>query len=110
MLTSVVDLIASNSLVACRRDEGPKLQKILIRIALSQDSPNSNAVQKSLFAFSAIHRNGLHTYASRLKQSALSTLTSLAKDGVETYEVIFHVATLMLLCCFEVRLSSTNVR
>lgn len=108
MLTSVVDLIASNSLVACRRDEGPKLQTILIRIALSKDSPYSNAVLKSLFAFSAIHRYGLHTYADKLKQAALSTLTALTKGGVQDNEVIFHVATLMLLCCFEVRPSKIN--
>jgi len=74
-------------------------------VALSNDTPSSAAVLQSLLAFSYHHRYGLQPYASRLKLSALSALAASAKNGVDAHEVIPHVAALMLLCCFEVRMT-----
>jgi len=77
-----------------------------MRVALSK-SGASAAVLQSLLALSSLHRHGLQSHAARLKLSALSVLGASAKAGVDTYEVISHVATLMLLCCFEVRMQNT---
>jgi len=107
-LTNLVDSIASNSLVAVKpNDRSPYLRDILIRVALSKDTPSSAAVLRSLLALSSLHRHGFQSHATRLKLSALSALAASAKTGLNTHEVIPHVATLMLLCCFEVRIPAT---
>jgi len=77
-----------------------------MRVALSEGAASA-AVLQSLLALSSLHRHGLQSRAARLKLSALSALAASAKAGVNAYEAIFHIAALMLLCCFEVRVQST---
>lgn len=79
------------------------MRDVLIRIALSNNAPLSTAVLQSLLAFSSVHRHGLQSHATQLKLSAISILAASAKTGVDVNQVMLHVATLMLLCCFEVR-------
>jgi hypothetical protein len=76
-----------------------------MRVALSEATESSAAVLQSLLALSSLHRHGLQPHAARLKLSALSALAASAKTGVGGHEVISHVAGLMLLCCFEVRMT-----
>lgn len=67
---------------------------------------------QALLAFSSLHRYGLQSQAVELKISALSMLAevSLAPEhGAK--EVIYHTATGMLLCSFEVyHLSCTSAQ
>ena len=106
-MTRLVDSVASNSLTAVSPSEGaPNLRDIIIRVALSNDTLSSAAVLQSLLAFSSLHRHGLQLHAAQLQLSALSMLAASARSGVGTHEVISHIAALMLLCCFEVRIKS----
>lgn len=116
MLIYIVEEVASNSLMSISfSPDSPNLREVIIRVALSNDSPSSSAVLKALLGFSSLHRNGLQSHATRLKVSALSALAAAARTGVPSDEVIPHIAAGMLLCCFEVgfrltiRISSTEV-
>lgn len=99
---SLVDSRAFYSLTTVGEDSR-SLRDCLIRVALSYDSPSSAAVLKSLLAFASLHRYGFQSHAAQLKLSALSVLAASAKTGVDSHEVIPHLAAGMLLCCFEVR-------
>ncbi len=103
-LTYLVDSVASKSLIAINPKEGfPTLRNVLVRMALSNSTLSSAAVLQSLLALSSLHRHGVQSHAARLKLSALTILSTSAKTGVDPAEVMSHVASLMLLCCFEVR-------
>ncbi|KAF4634342.1 hypothetical protein G7Y89_g3766 [Cudoniella acicularis] len=104
-LVQYFESIASKSLTTVK-EGAPDLRDVLIRIALSNGAPLSTAVLQSLLAFSSLHRHGLQSHAARLKLSAISALAASARTGVGVHQVISHVATLMLLCCFEIQQAS----
>jgi hypothetical protein len=78
------------------------LGTVLMRIALSSNTPSALAVLRSLLAFSSIHRDGVVGQALDLKISSLTTLAAAWKGNLSTEELIQHVAAGMLLCSFEV--------
>jgi len=62
-----------------------------------------------LLAFSSLHRYGLQPQAAKLKISALKALTQAsAAPNLGPKETIEHTATGMLLCSFEVHISSCS--
>ncbi|KAH8647183.1 fungal-specific transcription factor domain-containing protein [Xylariales sp. PMI_506] len=88
-----------------------KIRDILLRLAFSDDSSASNAVLKSTLAFSSLHRYGLHAEAAKLKLSAIQELESSSQNGIEAVKVIYHVATGMMLCYFEIQdIEKTSVQ
>ena len=76
--------------------------EILIRVALTSDTPSSTAVLRSLLALSSLHRYGIQSQALELKISSLKSLAIASKSTFGDKEVIQHVAAGMLLCSFEV--------
>jgi hypothetical protein len=78
------------------------IRNILLRMALSDGSPTTNAVMQSMLAVSSLHRFGPRSQAINLKQSALRTLAESLVTGIDTKEALQHMAAGMLLCTFEV--------
>ncbi|KAK7885159.1 hypothetical protein LTR67_010650 [Exophiala xenobiotica] len=99
--------VASHSLTTL--DHDPRgLGTAVVRIALAPNTQSAAAVFQSLLALSSLHRDGPQPHASTLKASALRALAAAASNtnlGTRE-EVIQHIATGMLLCSFEVHLSS----
>jgi hypothetical protein len=80
-----------------------------MRLALSDDTPSSKAVLRSILALSSLHRHGLQLKAVELKVSSLNALAIASKSKLSIKEVIQHVAAGMLLCSFEVGISSSTI-
>lgn len=103
-LTDVVQHTASRALAIFGHDPA-ELGNVLIRIALASNTTSAIAVRKSLLAFSALHRHGLHKQAVEDKISAIKALSTIVGTNMGTLEAIQHVAAGMLLCSIEVRSS-----
>jgi len=100
--------VASASLATFGYD-ATALGTILVRIALHGQTPDAAAVLHALLAFSSLHRYGLQAQAAKLKISALKALTQAsAASSLGLKETIEHTATGMLLCSFEVHISSCS--
>ncbi|KAI4867611.1 hypothetical protein F4820DRAFT_467503 [Hypoxylon rubiginosum] len=96
---------ASQSLTTFGHDP-TKVGNILLRVALTSDTPSAIAVLKSLLALSSLHRYGVQTQAVELKISALKALAAASEGNLGTKEAIQHIAAGMLLCSFEIHQSS----
>ncbi|XXH02444.1 hypothetical protein Hte_008819 [Hypoxylon texense] len=96
---------ASQSLTTFGHDP-TKVGNILLRVALTSETPSAIAVLKSLLALSSLHRYGVQTQAIELKISALKALATASESSLGTKEAIQHVAAGMLLCSFEIHQSS----
>ncbi|KAK4177824.1 fungal-specific transcription factor domain-containing protein [Triangularia setosa] len=97
---------ASRSLAILGHD-GVELGNALIRIALANTSASATAVLHCLLAFSALHRDDVHSQAFELKITALQALAAAsAITPLGTAEAIQHVAAGMILCSFEAHRSS----
>ncbi|KAI5868244.1 fungal-specific transcription factor domain-containing protein [Durotheca rogersii] len=83
------------------------LGSILMRIALSSDSPSCIAVRKSMLALSTLLRHGLSWQSERLKLCAIRALMASAEDGITLTNAAQHVAAGMLLCIFEIHTNSS---
>lgn len=82
---------------------------MLVRIALHGQTPDAAAVLDALLAYSSLHRYGLQPQAAKFKISALKALTQAsAAPSLGPKETIEHTATGMLLCSFEVHISSCS--
>ncbi|KAK0671280.1 fungal-specific transcription factor domain-containing protein [Cercophora samala] len=97
---------ASKSLAIFGHDSF-ELGNALIRIALANTSASATAVLQCLLAFSALHRDDVHSQAFELKITALQALGAASSiTPIGTTEAIQHVAAGMLLCSFEAHKSS----
>ncbi|KAK5654587.1 hypothetical protein OQA88_7216 [Cercophora sp. LCS_1] len=88
-----------------------ELGNTLIRIALSENTPSAGAVHKAILAFSSLHAHGVHSQAMELKISALRALAAMPRPKDANISCICaaqHIAAGMLLCCFEIHLSSCS--
>jgi len=101
VLTATVQKYACRSLPIWGH-EPVELGRVLIRIALASNTSSALAVLHALLAFSALHRYNVSAQAVELKISALGALTAVPDGKIGTLEAIQHVATGMLLMCFEV--------
>jgi hypothetical protein len=75
---------------------------LLMRLALSDNSPASMAVLQSALALSSFHRNGLKADVYRLKARALRILITSCIPCIEDPMVVQHIAASMILCHLEV--------
>ncbi|RAK95682.1 Zn(II)2Cys6 transcription factor [Aspergillus ibericus CBS 121593] len=78
------------------------LGRLLMRMALSDDSPTAVAILRAILALSSLHRDGLQAQAGRLKISALRALVAAPKTDITPAEAAQHVAAGMLLCSFDI--------
>ncbi|KAL3442403.1 fungal-specific transcription factor domain-containing protein [Aspergillus insuetus] len=96
-----VESTASKSLAIL--SHSPKdLGRILLRMALINNSPSSTAVLRGLLALSSIHRYGLQGQGFELKISAIKALGEASRSTIGAAEALQHVAAGMLLCSFEI--------
>lgn len=97
---------ASKSLAIFGHDSF-ELGNALIRIALANTSASATAVLQCLLAFSALHRDDVHSQAFELKITALQALGAASSiTPIGATDAIQHVAAGMLLCSFEAHKSS----
>lgn len=80
------------------------LRTVIARLALSSNTQSSQAVMQSLFALSSLHRHGIQLQSTKFKALALRALRASSSNGIGRHEVAQHIASLMLLCSFEVSL------
>jgi hypothetical protein len=92
---------ASRSLAIFGHDSA-HVGKMLMRIALTGNTPSAAAVLYSIFALSSLHRYGCQEQAFEFKISTLRALANMTMRKLTATETIQHVAAGMLLCSFEV--------
>ncbi|KAH8697006.1 fungal-specific transcription factor domain-containing protein [Talaromyces proteolyticus] len=97
--------IGSSSLTTFGNDP-MDMGKLLIRMALANNTPSATAIRQSLLAFSSLHRNRLQSQAAEFKVSAIRALGDATKREIGTMEAFQHVAAGMLLCSFEIHQTS----
>ncbi|EEU43814.1 uncharacterized protein NECHADRAFT_73999 [Fusarium vanettenii 77-13-4] len=93
--------LASYSLMAFGHDAS-KIREVLVRMALSDNSPCATAILKSALALASYHRDRDHSHADRLKIAALRALAASTQGVIGADESIRHVAAGMLLCTLEI--------
>ncbi|KAH8898662.1 hypothetical protein GQ53DRAFT_791009 [Thozetella sp. PMI_491] len=93
-----VELHASNILAIFDHDKKP-FQTLLLRLAIFD---TSHAVLLAILALSSLHRYGLQPETLQLNSRVLHALGHLGNDRVDASSAIRHIATLMILCHFEV--------
>ncbi|RSM03261.1 hypothetical protein CDV31_010537 [Fusarium ambrosium] len=79
-----------------------KIREVLVRMALSDDTPSATAILKSALALASYHRDKDHSHADRLKIAALRALATSTQGTIGADESIRHVAAGMLLCTLEI--------
>lgn len=82
--------------------DAPKIREVLIRMALSENTPSATAILKSALALASYHRDKDHAHADRLKIAALRSLAASTQGVIGPEESIRHVGAGMLLCTLEV--------
>lgn len=82
--------------------DASKIREVLVRMALSDNSPCATAILKSALALASYHRDRDHSHADRLKIAALRALAASTQGVIGADESIRHVAAGMLLCTLEV--------
>lgn len=74
----------------------------LQRIALSDGSSSTSALQRALLALSALYRHGHGLRAEEMKLSALQALSRSVSQATDVKIAVQHVAASMVLSVFEV--------
>ncbi|KAJ4214609.1 hypothetical protein NW759_010163 [Fusarium solani] len=92
---------ASFSLMAFGHD-ALKIREILVRMALSDNTPSATAILKSALALASYHRDKDHSHADRLKIAALRALAASTQGVIGADESFRHIAAGMLLCTLEI--------
>lgn len=87
-----------------------KIRDVLVRMALSDDTPSATAILKSALALSSYHRYKDHSRTDQLKIAALRALAASTKGIIGAEDSIRHVAAGMLLCTLEARNPSIGVQ
>lgn len=93
--------MASESLSVLGFETGDVLSLVL-RMALSIQTPATAAVLQGIFALSALHRDGLNEQSAQLKARALQALASSATGDMNTAAAAQHVVCGLMLSTFEV--------
>ncbi|KAF4459654.1 Arginine metabolism regulation II [Fusarium albosuccineum] len=89
-------------------NDAVKIPQILIRMALSDNTPSATAIFMSMLALASFHHDGLQSRVAHFKISALRALSASTKGEVGAAESIRHVAAGMLLCTLEIQQSSAE--
>ncbi|KAF5005113.1 hypothetical protein FDECE_8433 [Fusarium decemcellulare] len=98
---------ASLSLTTFGHDAA-KIPQILIRMALSDNTPSATAIFMSMLALASFHHDGLQSRVAHFRISTLRALSASTKGEVGAAESIRHVAAGMLLCTLEIQQSSAE--
>ncbi|KAI0502915.1 hypothetical protein F5B22DRAFT_652607 [Xylaria bambusicola] len=87
-----------------------ELGRVLLRMALTDDSPSATVLLRLVLAFASLHLHGIQIYALEQKTVALSMLASNCQDkDLDVDETIWHVVSgIMLYSCEVLRPSSTS--
>lgn len=104
---ATVETVVSKILAMLDSDRA-RICRLLMQMALSDDSPASKAVLQSILALASLHRDGDQAGAARLKLSALSALLASTENGISAKSGIQHIAAGMLLCAYEVRIELSS--
>ncbi|KAL4861781.1 fungal-specific transcription factor domain-containing protein [Aspergillus spectabilis] len=96
---------ASQSL-AILGHEPMTLGGILMRMALTSNTPSAVAVRRALLGLSSLHRYGLQGQAMDFKIASIRALAFASTNEISTAEAIQHVAAGMLLCSIEIHKTS----
>lgn len=83
--------------------ETSNVLSLVLRMALSVQTPATAAVLQSIFALSALHRDGPNEKSAHLKVRALGALASSATGDINSIAAAQHVVCGLLLCTFEVK-------
>jgi hypothetical protein len=79
------------------------IRNALLQIALAPNTNSGHAPLYALLAFSSLRRSGLSHTTMQFKLAALRALSASAARATQgPAEAAQHIATLMLLCAYEV--------
>jgi hypothetical protein len=92
----------ASSILAIFDPDKNEFMSLLLRMALSDNSPSSMAVLQSALALSLFHRHGLQADVFRFKARALRTLITSCNHTIERPTLVQHIAARMILCHLEV--------
>lgn len=101
-LTYLVESVASYSLSTLGLDT-TALRVVLLRLALSFNTPATASLLQSLLAVASVHRNGNQSQADKYKMAAIRAMRTSVNETQGSDELLQHIAAGMLLCSFEVR-------
>lgn len=91
------------NLVSMFESNRTKVRRLLMQMALSDDSPSSKAVMHSMLALASLYRDGNQSHAAELKSSAIYALMLSSGKDISAGSALQHVAAAMLLCAYEAR-------
>lgn len=103
---AVVEMVVSNTLAMLDSDR-TRIRRLLMQMALSDDTPPSKAVLQSILALASLHRSGQQEHAAQLKLSALHALMASPERHLSPKAGIQHIAAGILLCSFEVSIDAS---
>ncbi|KAF2272616.1 uncharacterized protein EI97DRAFT_406091 [Westerdykella ornata] len=89
-------------------DDPSQVGTLLIRMALTGNTPSATAVLYALLAVSSLHQNGIQEQAIKYKISALNKLALASRTKFGVPELLQHIAAGMLLGSFEVHQASST--
>ncbi|KAI1266678.1 fungal-specific transcription factor domain-containing protein [Xylariaceae sp. FL1019] len=85
------------------------IRDLLMSMTLAYDTLPGQGLFCALLAFSSLRRSGLHQETMKFKVAALHALSASAKEAAKGWvEAVQHVATLMVLCAFEILLPTES--
>ncbi|KAI0150262.1 fungal-specific transcription factor domain-containing protein [Xylariaceae sp. FL1272] len=85
------------------------IRDLLMSMTLAYDTLPGQGLFCALLAFSSLRRSGLHQETMKFKVAALQALSASAKEAAKGWvEAVQHVATLMVLCAFEIVLPTES--
>ncbi|KFY12546.1 hypothetical protein V492_03819 [Pseudogymnoascus sp. VKM F-4246] len=99
-LLNYFEMVVSNTLPMLDTDRS-RIRRLLLQMAVSDDSPSSKAVLLSILALSSLHRDGQQEHAAQLKQSAIQALLASPEKHLSPEAGIKHIAAGILLASFE---------
>ncbi|KAI0968310.1 fungal-specific transcription factor domain-containing protein [Xylaria arbuscula] len=77
------------------------VSRMLMRMALADDSPSATAVMRSLLAFSSLHCYGHQAQVVKFKISAVKALKLASSSLITAKEGVRHIGATMILCSIE---------
>jgi hypothetical protein len=100
-------MVVSNTLAMLDTDRN-RIRRLLLQMALSDDTPSSRAVLLSILALSSLHRDGQQDHAAQLKLSAIRALMASPEEHLSPEAAIKHIAAGILLSSFEVSIVTSR--
>ncbi|KFY00747.1 hypothetical protein O988_03109 [Pseudogymnoascus sp. VKM F-3808] len=99
-LLEYFEMVVSNTLAMLDTDRN-RIRRLLLQMALSDNTPSSRAVLLSILALSSLHRDGQQDHAAQLKLSAIRALMASPEEHLSPEAAIKHIAAGILLSSFE---------